>query len=120
MKKWMEIAGKISDREVSRRFGVSASTVRRYRVKNDIPACEVSDVPDEIFDSLETMTNYRLSKKFKISMERISELRFKAGVPEPRVERVKFQPLEPDFWTDEAISLLGTMPDPDLARRFSR
>lgn len=109
------MAGKISDREVSRRFGVGASTVRRYRLNNDIPSCEVSEAPKELFESLGSMTNYRLSKSFHVSMERIAGLRFEAGVPEPKVERVNFQPLEPDFWTEEALALLGTMPDPDLA-----
>lgn len=118
MSEWMEMVGKFSDREVARRFGVSASKVRRYRLKTKISYCVNPEIPDDLADGLISMTNYQLRQKFGVSMARISELRLKLEVPEPRVEREKFQPLDPGFWTDEAVSLLGTMPDPELADRL--
>jgi len=118
MSEWMEMVGKFSDREVARRFGVSASKVRRYRRSANIPYCANPEMPDGLIDGLASMTNYQLCRRFGVSISRISALRLKLEVPEPRVEREKFQSLEPGFWTDEAVSLLGTMPDPELADRL--
>jgi len=118
MPEWMDMVGKLSDREVARRFNISASTVRRYRLRAEISYCENPGIPDELAGGLVSMTNYQLCQKFGVSIARISELRLKLEIPEPRVKREKFQPLEPGLWTDEAVSLLGTMPDPELADRL--
>jgi len=45
MSEWMEMVGKFSDREVARRFGVSASKVRRYRLKTKISYCVNPEIP---------------------------------------------------------------------------
>ena len=37
MSDWKSYAGEMSDREVARRFGIGASTVRRFRHSSDIP-----------------------------------------------------------------------------------
>ena len=92
MSEWMEMVGKFSDREVARRFGVSASKVRRYRLKTKISYCVNPEIPDGLADGMISMTNYQLCRKFGVSMARISELRLKLEVPEPRLEREKFQP----------------------------
>ena len=90
MSEWMEMVGKFSDREVARRFGVSASKVRRYRLKTKISYCVNPEIPDGLADGMISMTNYQLCRKFGVSMARISELRLKLEVPEPRLEREKW------------------------------
>ena len=115
---WMEKAGKISDREIARRYGVSASTVRRFRLLNKIPACAVAELPQEAISNLGSMTNYKLNKLYHAPLARIAEERTRLGIPEPKIKRDKFIRLVPDFWTAETISQLGTMPDPELADKL--
>jgi hypothetical protein len=40
---WKKFAGKMSDRELGKRFGVGSSTVRRYRLKHAIPVHDHRD-----------------------------------------------------------------------------
>jgi hypothetical protein len=117
---WTLQAGKISDREVSKRFGVGASTVRRYRLLHGIPTYDPRniDIPKALRDQLGTRSNYQLAQDFKIPVTYIGILRTDVGVPEPKVLRPRFKPLEEGIWTDEALALLGTMPDPALADRL--
>lgn len=118
--KWKEYVGHMSDREVSRRFGVSASTVRRYRAQQSITPhnSQNAEMPEELVDKLATSTNYQLMKEFGIAVSRVKALRAKHEMPEPRLIRPRFVPLEDGIWTDEAVALLGTMPDPELADRL--
>jgi len=117
---WTLQAGKISDREVSKRFGIGASTVRRYRLLHGIPTFDPRniDIPKALRDQLGTRSNYQLAQDFKIPINYIEILRTDVGVPEPKVVRPRFKPLEEGIWTDEALALLGTMPDPALADRL--
>lgn len=119
MNDWKLIVGKISDRDVARVCGVSASTVRRYRLSNGIPAfCpRDADTPPKLIEKLATESNYQLSRTFKVSLERIKAVRAELGIPEPKIVRERFTPLE-DIWSDEAVSLLGTMPDTEIADRL--
>ncbi|MBX9754084.1 MAG: hypothetical protein K2X80_04980 [Pseudomonadaceae bacterium] len=117
---WTVFAGKMSDREVSRRFGVGSSTVNRYRLRNCIPPHDPrnSVSPEGLLERLSTCSNYRLARDFNIPTNRIEALRAEVGTPEPRVQRPRFLPLEDEIWTEEMIALLGTMPDPELADRL--
>ena len=117
---WKFWAGKVSDREVSKRFGIGSSTVGRYRLLNDIPAYDPQniDIPEGLLIKLGTSSNYQLAQDFKIPVNYLAALRIKVGVPEPKVLRTPFKPLDEGVWTDEALALLGTMPDPALADRL--
>ena len=117
---WKLLAGKVSDREISKRFGIGSSTVRRYRLLHDIPTCDPKyiDIPEALLNRLETSSNYQLTQDFKVSANHLAALRLKIGVPEPKVLRTLFKPLEEGIWTDETLALLGTMPDPALADRL--
>jgi len=118
--KWKEYVGQISDREVARRFGVSASTVRRYRAQQRIAPHNPQNagMPEGLVDKLATSTNYQLMREFGISVSRVKALRAELGVAGPGLIRPRFVPLEDGIWTDEAVALLGTMPDPELADRL--
>ncbi|MBF7728610.1 hypothetical protein [Pseudomonas sp. N040] len=117
---WKLLAGKISDREVSKRFGIGSSTVRRYRLRHDITTYDPRniDIPEALREQLGTRSNYQLAQDFKIPTTHIADLRAEIGVPEPKVFRAPFKPLEEGIWTAETLALLGTMPDPALADRL--
>lgn len=117
---WELFAGKLSDRDVSRRFDIGASTVRRYRLKHGIATYNPQniDFPEALLEQLGTVSNYKLAQDFKIPTTHISGLRGNVGVPEPKVKRPRGMPLENGVWTSETIALLGTMPDPELADRL--
>lgn len=116
---WTTYSGKMSDREVARRFGIGASTVRRFRHTNGIPEFlpDNAELPPSLIVKLATDTNYRLAKEFGISIERIRQARARLKFAEPKPVRERFKPLE-DIWTNEAIALLGTMPDTEVADRL--
>lgn len=117
---WKAFVGHMSDRELSRRFGVSASTVRRYRAQQRITPHnpQNAEMPEGLMDKLATSTDYKLMTEFGISVSRVKAMRTEHGVPEPKPIRPRFVPLEDGIWTDEALALLGTMPDPELADRL--
>ena len=117
---WKTFVGHMSDRELSRRFGVSASTVRRYRTQQRITPHnpQNAEMPEGLMDKLATSTDYKLMTEFGISVSRVKAMRTEHGVPEPKPIRPQFVPLEDGIWTDEALALLGTMPDPELADRL--
>lgn len=115
---WKSYAGMLSDREIARKFGVGATTVRRYRKANNIAEyCYKLELPPSLIVRLVTETDYSLSKELGIPAKRLKETRLKLNIPEPKVNRPKFQPLE-DIWNEETIALLGTMPDYELADRL--
>lgn len=117
---WKEFVGEMSDREVSRRFDVSSSTVRRYRLQQCMPPHNPRDVviPAGLPEKLAIGSNYQLTKEFNISASRVETLRAELCTPEPRLVRPRFVPLEEGVWTEEAIALLGTMSDPELGDRL--
>lgn len=117
---WKEFVGEMSDRGVSRRFGVGSSTVRRYRLQHSMSIHNPRDVviPAGLLEKLATGSNYQLTKEFNISASRVEALRTELCVPEPRLLRPRFAPLEEGVWTEEAIALLGTISDPELADRL--
>lgn len=51
---WKEFVGEMSDREVSRRFGVGSSTVRRYRLRCGMSAHNPRDVATPVGLFVET------------------------------------------------------------------
>lgn len=116
---WRASVGKMSDREVARVFGISATKVRRYRHATGTPEFypRGAAVPPELGMRLATETNYRLSTDFKISLERIKSARIELGIPEPKIARERFVPLE-NLWSEDALSLLGKMPDTAVADRL--
>ncbi|MFG3455024.1 hypothetical protein [Stutzerimonas stutzeri] len=112
---WKAQVGQFSDREIARRFGVGATTVRRYRKANDIPAFRYQlELTQPLIDRLAEQTDYSLSKEFDIPAKIIKEARAELGIPEPKPLRPRFQPLE-EIWNEQTIALLGTMPDYELA-----
>lgn len=117
---WKEFVGAMSDHEVSRRFGVGSSTVRRYRLRCGMSAHNPRDVatPVGLLEKLATSSSYELAKEFNIPASRIEALRTELCTPEPRLVRPRFVPLEDGVWTEEAIAFLGTMSDPELADRL--
>jgi len=62
-------------------------------------------------------TNYRLAKRFGVSIKRIKRARAELKIPESKISRERFKPLE-DIWTSEAIALMGMMPDTEVADRL--
>jgi len=80
--------------------------------------CGNAEMPEGLVDMLPTSTNYQLMREFGISVSSVKALRTKHEMPEPRLIRPRFVPLEDGIWTDEALALLGTMPDPELADRL--
>lgn len=119
MNDWKACVGKMSDREVARRFGLGASTVRRFRQSNNILGfCpEDTELSPDLIVQLAKETNYRLAKRFGVSIKRIEQARAELKIPEPKTIRERFKPLE-DIWTSEAIALLGRMPDTEVADRL--
>ncbi len=116
---WKACIGKMSDREVARRFGPGASSVRRYRHSIGIPEFHPEDIelPTELIEQLATRTNYQLAQEFGVSIKRIKRKRGKLRIQEPKTARERFKPLE-DIWTNEAIAMLGQMPDTEVADRL--
>ena len=119
MNDWKACVGKMSDREVARRFGLGASTVRRFRQSNNILGfCpEDTELSPDLIVQLAKETNYRLAKRFGVSIKRIKRARAELKIPESKISRERFKPLE-DIWTSEAIALLGMMPDTEVADRL--
>ncbi len=74
---WKACIGKMSDREVARRFGPGASSVRRYRHSIGIPEFHPEDIelPTELIEQLATRTNYQLAQEFGVSIKRIKRKR---------------------------------------------
>lgn len=70
---WKTFVGHMSDRELSRRFGVSASTVRRYRTQQRITPHnpQIAEMPEGLMDKLATSTDYKLMTEFGISVSRV-------------------------------------------------
>lgn len=64
MSDWKSYAGEMSDREVARRFGIGASTVRRFRHSSDIPKFFPgrAELPAALVTQLAMETNHRLAK----------------------------------------------------------
>jgi len=115
---WKAQVGQFSDREIARRFGVGATTVRRYRKANDIPEFRYQlELTQPLIDRLAEQTDYSLSKELGIPAKKIKEARTALGIPEPKPLRPRFQPLE-EIWNEQTIALLGTMPDYELADRL--
>jgi hypothetical protein len=115
---WKTHAGLLSDREISRRFGVGATTVRRYRKENDIPEFRFKlDLTQPLIERLAVQTDYSLSKELDIPAKKIKEARTELGIPEPKPIRPRFQRLE-EIWNEQTIALLGTMSDYELADRL--
>ncbi|EPH2639872.1 hypothetical protein [Pseudomonas aeruginosa] len=98
----------MSDREIARRFGLGASSVRRYRHSIGIPEFHPEDIelPAELIEQLATRTNYQLAKEFGVSIKHIKRKRDELRIQEPKTARTRFKPLE-DIWTNEAIAMLG-------------
>ncbi|HHH9262773.1 TPA: hypothetical protein ACP306_004300 [Pseudomonas aeruginosa] len=119
MSDWKSYAGEMSDREVARRFGIGASTVRRFRHSSDIPKFFPgrAELPAALVTQLAMETNHRLAKGFGVSIKRIEQARAELKIPERKTIRERFKPLE-DIWTSEAIALLGRMPDTEVADRL--
>ncbi|TRO10274.1 hypothetical protein EQ836_25750 [Ectopseudomonas mendocina] len=119
MNDWKACVGKMSDREVARRFGLGASTVRRFRQSNNILGfCpEDTELSPDLIVQLAKETNFRLAKRFGISIKRIKRARAELKIPEAKISRERFKPLE-DIWTSGAIALLGMMPDTEIADRL--
>lgn len=119
MSDWKACIGKMSDREVARRFGLGASSVRRYRHSIGIPEFHPGDIelPTELIAQLATRTNYQLAKEFGVSIKHIKRKRGELRIQEPKTVRERFKPLE-DIWTNEAIAMLGQMPDTEVADRL--
>lgn len=116
---WKACVGKMSDREIARRFGIGASSVGRYRYSLGIPEFhpEDSELPAELIEQLATRTNYQLAQEFGVSIKHIKRKRVELRVQEPKTFRERFKPLE-DIWTNEAIAMLGQMPDTEVADRL--
>ncbi|WP_312170416.1 hypothetical protein [Stutzerimonas kunmingensis] len=115
---WKAHAGQLSDREISRRFGVGATTVRRYRKANSISEYFFKlELTQSLIEQLAVQTDYGLSKALGIPAKIIKKARTELGIPKPNTTRPRFQQLE-GIWNEKTIALLGTMPDYELADRL--
>lgn len=81
---WKACVGKMSDREIARRFGIGASSVGRYRYSLGIPEFhpEDSELPAELIEQLATRTNYQLAQEFGASIKHwIKKIKIVAPLP---------------------------------------
>ncbi|WJM97328.1 hypothetical protein QEP73_04140 [Pseudomonas defluvii] len=76
-----------------------------------------AELSPDLIVQLAKKTNYRLAKRFGVSIKRIKRARAELKIPESKISRERFKPLE-DIWTSEAIALLGMMPDTEVADRL--
>lgn len=108
-----ELLGKIPDRQLARKAGISASSVGRERSQRGIPPWKepspAADWTPERVALLGKDTDARVAAALGISKEVVGVKRRILGIPAyGRVAKVR-------EWTDQELALLGTRPDREVA-----
>jgi hypothetical protein len=113
--------GKMSDNEVAFKFGKKSYYIRKERQKLEIPAFSLTETlsKDEVFISLlGVIPDTELAFKYVCSISAIKRSRLKHARPMcNHIEKAK-ENAKWDANRTEAISLLGTVTDAELSRRF--
>lgn len=104
--------GKATDKDIAEKFGISITTVRDIRKKNDIPPFVSNGNWDKIDHLLGTQPDRTLAKLFNLSQGAILQRRQKLGIPpfDTARQRLNWKVIEPT---------LGTASDTDIAARFN-
>jgi hypothetical protein len=138
----IETLGSVPDLTVAQRKGVSLATVRRKRRELNIdayvrptkptakPSSESSRKgrPNTIewhqddLNALLEMPDKTLARRMGISATtvRYKRLERERELGIPSVNRSAGNYVSPDAWTHEQIALLGTMPDPEVAKKTGK
>lgn len=108
------------DTVISERFSISLATVHRHRVALGLPRVKNPPLPAAAISLLGTCPDTQLADQFNVTSYLVSETRKKLGIA--CFEKPKAQVSKPVISIQnlpaEAISLLGTMSDKKIARRF--
>lgn len=106
--------GKLTDKALAARIGISMQTVRRERIRRGIqafkPHPEVIPWCEEDLALLGTMTDEALARRTGRQTTAVQQKRLSLNIPP-----VKKRPLVK--WTAEELALLGSISDRELARR---
>lgn len=108
------------DTVISERFSIPLATVHRHRVALGLPRVKNPPLPAAAISLLGTCPDTQLADQFNVTSYLVSETRKKLGIA--CFEKPKAQVSKPAISIQnlpaEAISLLGTMSDKKIARRF--
>lgn len=104
--------GKVSDRRVAEELGIGEGTVRRERNRRGIPPLKA--------DSWKVLRKPELRKLLRLQTNEVVR---RTGLNEKTVRRLRSdlgmrQPGKVTAWTQEALSLIGRIPDEELAARL--
>lgn len=120
----IESLGKMPDQEVATKFGRALKWVRKERAKRKIPKYTGSLVTPkleanaELMALLGTCSDRSLGARFGTSGATIRALRERHGIAMYRSEELTEGKVKWEKHRDEAMALLGKVPDIELARRF--
>lgn len=111
-KERLELLGRLPDAEIARRMRVHPSSVARKRGKLGIAAVRpwFATVRTGGLKRLLRRSNRELVEKHGLSRWLVTQLRGEYGIPAPG--------RHPKRWTAAAVTLLGQMPDTEVARRL--
>lgn len=120
----IESLGTMPDQEVATKFGRALKWVRKERAKRKIPKYTGSlvipklEANAELIGLLGTCSDRSLGARFGTSGATIRILRERHGIDMYRGEELKDEKEKWEQHRDEAMALLGKVPDTELARRF--
>ena len=120
----IESLGTMPDQEVATKFGRALKWVRKERAKRKIPKYTGSLVTPkleqnaEVLALLGTCSDRSLGARFGTTGATIRALRESKGIALYRGEEARANKEKWEQHRDEAIALLGKVPDIELARRF--
>lgn len=104
--------GKVADHRVAERFGIGEDTVRRERSRRGIPPLKT--------DSWKVLRKPELRRLLRLQTNEVVR---RTGLNEKTVRKLRSdlgirQPGKVTGWTRETLSLLGRVPDEELAARL--
>lgn len=112
--------GQASDRELAKLSGLSPYYIKQARLAAGIEAVSHGyDLSDELVQQLGKVPDARLTECYGVPGPVLCRVRQERSIPRFRVLHAPGSTEYVPF-TDEAIALLGKIPDVDLAMRFDR
>ncbi|WP_429532488.1 hypothetical protein [Pseudomonas silensiensis] len=121
----LALLGEMTDKEVAEQIGngITFLGVRKKRRALNIKACRISKAPkapraldecwtDDVLSQLGKISDYKLSKQTGIERSRITLMRQSLSIPSSSNAGKKWN------WTDEQISIIGTMSDLEAAAKI--
>lgn len=108
--------GKVQDAEIARKVGLSRARVAALRQQRGIPACP-SGWPAEHVALLGRLTDREVAARTGRTVCAVWSKRHRLGIPAVRVEQQR-PPSRGRSWTQAEVDLLGTRPDPEVARKI--